>query len=226
VGECLDLSGSNPPTPIQTLPCRLIGKPKPPSECAFDIAVESAQTRTTPPEPMRAYAYSCLLALGCLSLTAALGAESQREKTTRLGFVFDPKIREAALAAEQQRARSIFEATPADADVVRLPNYTVTDGRIPLEEHELLTPKGKVDVAMKRYVSPLYRKTLGPLSAVASFLNNPLGGWAPNTPEAMSLYADDENKRRRARVAELEDLATLAEELTRIKRVRPAGEKK
>jgi hypothetical protein len=34
--------------------------------------------------------------------------------------------------------------------------------------------------------------------AVASFLNNPLGGWSANTPEAMSLYADDEWKRRNA----------------------------
>jgi hypothetical protein len=104
---------------------------------------------------------------------------------------------------------------PTEPDVVRLPRYTVTEEPVPLEERELLTSKGRIDVATKRYISPIYGKTLGPLMAVASFLNNPLGGWSANTPEAMSLYADDEWKRRNARTKELNELAEFAEKVKR-----------
>jgi hypothetical protein len=139
-------------------------------------------------------------------------AEAQPEKLSRLGFKFDQRVHDDAVAARRQ---ATLDDVPAEPDVVRLPRYMVTEEPVPLEERELLTPKGRIDVATKRYISPIYGKTLGPLTAVASFLNNPLGGWSANTPEAMSLYADDEWKRRNARTTELNELAKLAEKVKR-----------
>lgn len=129
-----------------------------------------------------------------------LSAEVPRdEKRSRLGFKFDQQVHDAAVAA---RARRMIDAPP-DADVIRMPKYTVTEQRIPLEEHELLTPEGKLAVAKERYLNPAYQKTLGPVMAIATFLNNPLGGWSPNAPEAMAIYEDFEMRRRNRRLAEL-----------------------
>jgi hypothetical protein len=132
------------------------------------------------------------------------------DSASRLGFRFDRQAREAALAKAKAESDALFAEAP-DSDVVRLPKYLVTEDPVLLEEHEVLTPKGKIAVAEKRYLAPMYKKTVGPLMAIASFLNNPLGGWSPNAPEAMAIYEDFEAKRRRNRISELTELAELAD---------------
>jgi hypothetical protein len=104
-----------------------------------------------------------------------------------------------------------FEADPPPPGVVRLPKYVVREKGVALTEYELLTPSGRVEVAEKRYLSPMYRKTIGPLAALVSLVNNPLGGWSPNAPEAMALYEQDEAIRRNHEIEGLMDLAQLAE---------------
>lgn len=166
------------------------------------------------------------LVAGVIWMTADIetfAAEAQGEKLSRLGFKFDQRAHDDAVAARQ---KATLDDIPAGPDVVRLPRYTVTEEAVPLEERELLTPKGRIDVATKRYISPIYGKTIGPLTAVASFLNNPLGGWSANTPEAMSLYADDERKRRNARAVELDELVKLADEAKRPATKREKSKKK
>lgn len=147
--------------------------------------------------------------------TETFAAEAQNEKLSRLGFKFDQRAHDDAVAARQRAGGSAMGDERADPDVLRLPRYTVTEQRSNIEERELLTRRGRIDVATKRYISPVYGRTLGPLTAVASFLNNPLGGWSANTPEAMALYEDDEQKRRNARAKELNDLAGFAEKVKR-----------
>ena len=129
---------------------------------------------------------------------------------SRLGIHFDQKAHDAAVAKKRALDGGIF-AEPHDADVIRLPKYVVKEERFPLEEYELLTPKGRVAVAEKRYLTPIYQKTVGPLMAIATFLNDPLGGWRPNAPEAIAIYEDFENVRRRERTKELTSLAALAD---------------
>ena len=130
---------------------------------------------------------------------------------SRLGIHFDQKAHDALAAAKQGPVESGFSSEPHDPDVIRLPKYVVTEERFPLEEYELLTPKGRVAVAEKRYLAPIYQKTIGPLSAIATFLNDPLRGWQPNAPEAIAIYEDFENVRRRERTKELTSLAALAD---------------
>lgn len=141
---------------------------------------------------------------------AAQAADAPDKKLERLGFSFDQQTHDAAIAAAAARERMDIGTSDAPPPgVVRLPKYTLTE-RVDLEERRMLTPKGRLEVAEKRYLTPIYQKTLGPLSAVASFLNNPImGGWAPNAPEAMALYEDGEQKRRNAEMRDLTDLAAL-----------------
>jgi hypothetical protein len=53
-----------------------------------------------------------------------------------------------------------------------------------------LTDGAKLEIAEKRYISPLYRVTFGPLSQVAAYYFNFLSvlhGWHPNEAEALRL---------------------------------------
>ena len=139
----------------------------------------------------------------------------QSDRLSRLRIPFDQAAHVAAVQAKAKAAadrRLLNEST--DPDVLRLPNYTVTDERIDLEPNELLTAKGKVELAKQRYLTPMYQKTLGPVMAIATFLNNPLGGWKSNTPEAMAIYQDFEMLRRKRQLPELTALADLADRAT------------
>lgn len=144
--------------------------------------------------------------------TQVNGAESSANETAnRLGFHFDQKAHDAAVAARTKEG-SAFLNVPVDPDVIRLPKYTVKDKKVWMTEGDMLTPQGKLEIAKKRYLSPVYQKTLGPLAAVAGLIHNVLGGWNPNGPEAMAIYEDNEALRRRNELADLAELAQLAEQ--------------
>jgi hypothetical protein len=134
-------------------------------------------------------------------------AGSSDEKLTRLGFTFDPHAHDAAVAAAGASATADSDAPPIG--VLRLPKYVVTDDRVRLDAHEILTPKARVEFAEQRFLSPMYQKTLGPLIAVASLLANLKDGWAVNSREALALYEDDAQKRRNTEMKDLTDLAAM-----------------
>lgn len=160
------------------------------------------------------------LAIGLIGLAGlvvrplALAEGTQSERAARLGFSYDPRVREAATAG---RKGDTLELEPPDPGVVRLPKYKVVERAIPLREYEMLTPEGRVELAKKRHLSPIYQKTLGPLAAVAALLHNPLGGWNPNTGEAMAIYEDNENLRRRNEMSDLSGIAEFAEQAKKIR---------
>lgn len=155
--------------------------------------------------------------------TVSWAEASAGSAASRLGIHFDQKAHDAMVAAKKGPKEGGFSEEPHDSDVIRLPKYVVTDERFPLEEYELLTPKGRVAVAEKRYLTPIYQKTIGPLSAIATFLNDPLRGWRPNAPEAIAIYEDFENVRRKKQTKDLLDLAALAD---RAKPKKPAASPK
>lgn len=159
------------------------------------------------PRWRRAAVLSGLIAMTVGSASADETADS---KASRLGFRFDPQAHASAKDGKTEPT-SPLDSEPLPPGVVRLPKHVVIGQRVPLEPDEMLTPEGRVEVAKKRHLSPLYRVTFGPLSAVLSFLNNPLGGFRPNTPEAMALYEQDQQLRRNARADELNELAELAD---------------
>lgn len=142
-------------------------------------------------------------------------AAAQSTRVARLGFAFAPPAGDAARTGAQPSAALDLE--PADPDVVRLPKYEVKERPIVLSEDELLTPEGRVALAKERYLTPMYRKVFGPLAAVASLLNNPLGGWNPNGPEALAIYYDNLNYTRRKELEDLAGIATLAEQVRKEK---------
>lgn len=126
-------------------------------------------------------------------------AQDPENKVARLGFKFDQRTHDAAVAAAKAASERDDRGPEVLADgVIRLPKYYVNEERMPFNSRDILTPEGQLALAKKRYISPVYAKTLGPLSAVASLIMNPLGGWQPNGPEAMTLYKDEEQKQRNA----------------------------
>ncbi len=135
-----------------------------------------------------------------------LGAdEDQDKKLARLGFAFDQHAHDVAVAAANA-VPPVGENGSTNAssdDVLLLPKYTVTGKRVPFKEREVLSPKGRLDLAKKTYLTPAYQKTFGLVEAVASLFINPMGGWQPNNPEAMALYEDTEQKRRNTEMKEL-----------------------
>lgn len=154
-----------------------------------------------------------------VTLLAAVSVRADATKpagrAARLGFTYDPTVRAAAQAEEK---RATLELGPAEPGVVRLPNYEVVERPLIFTEDELLTPQGRVDLAKKRYLAPIYQKTIGPIAAVAGLLANPLGGWRPNSPEALALYYDDDMKRRNGEMRDLVGVARLAEDAKAIRR--------
>lgn len=151
------------------------------------------------------------LALGLVAAAAEAEQGGQDEKLARLGFAFDQKAHDAAVAkAKNDTAESGYPG-PDEPGLLRLPKHVVTGEKVEIEEQRLLTPKGREAVAKERHTSPLYRKTFGVLAAVAGLVNNPLGGWNPNTPEAMAIYEDLEQKRRNQEIGELTALAGFAD---------------
>jgi hypothetical protein len=146
-----------------------------------------------------------------LRIATSVDAEaSGNETANRLGFHFDQKAHEAAVAARAKEGGA-FLNEPVDPDVIRLPKYTVRDKKVWSSDFSMETPKGRIEKAKKQYLSPMYQKTLGPIAAAAAFLHNVLGGWNPNTPEAMAIYEDNEALRRRNEMSELNGLSELAE---------------
>lgn len=151
---------------------------------------------------------SLVITLGCAAVKIHASTASD-DTAAKLGYRYDPSRHAAKAKPGDPRTEA---EDPVPAGVIRLPRHVVTESRIQTDDDALLTPEGRVEVAKKRHLSPLYRVTLGPLAALASLLNNPLGGWNPNGPEAMALYEQERKRVRDARITELEGLARLAEE--------------
>ncbi|HVU22844.1 MAG TPA: hypothetical protein VHE13_01890 [Opitutus sp.] len=140
-----------------------------------------------------------------------MAEDAPDNRVSRLGFKFDQQAHDAAVAAENSRQPA---DEPLPAGVIRLPHLQVTARAMPAQK-EMLTPKGRIEVAKRRYETPLYQAVVGPLEGLASLLNNPLGGWNPNAPEALALYEDDEQKRRNHEMSDLLDLAAFADRAQR-----------
>ena len=157
-----------------------------------------------------------LFVAGAIARTVA--GETADDRVARLNIAFDPKAREAADAAgpvastgEQPTGEQPTGEFTLD-DMLHLRTVVVTARRQPMIERDLLTPAGRLDLAKKRYLTPVYQRTFGPLSQVAAYYFDflaTLGGWHPNDAEAMVLYEDDAQKRRNTEMAELINLDRL-----------------
>jgi hypothetical protein len=126
----------------------------------------------------------------------------------RMGFEYAPKdLPVLSEAADAKPAPFVGEIAGEGI----LPRMVISADRVHLNSEEILTDKGRLEVAQKRHLTPLYRATLGPLSVLAGYYMNPfslLGGWHPNEAEAMILYRQEEKLQRRD---EMDSLIRLEE---------------
>ncbi len=153
--------------------------------------------------------------IGAGAIGTIRAQEPAEDKVARLRFTFTPQARETAVAADNAASTDEQPAGEFTADdVLHLRKMIVTGRRQQLIERDLLTPKGRLDLAKKVYLTPVYEKTFGPLSQVAAYYTDFLaifGGWHPNDGEAMALYEDDAQKRRNTEMTDLMNLVRLGE---------------
>ena len=121
----------------------------------------------------------------------------------RLGIKFNPATKDGE---GEVVASPLPPGAVVAAGTVQLPPFVVRETKVKLTEKDVLTDKAKLELAEKRYLSPLYRTTLGPLSQLAAYYfdwPSILGGWHPNEIEATVLKRQDE------RLEMLEELDSL-----------------
>jgi len=106
----------------------------------------------------------------------------------QLGFKFEA-------TKKTEDIPSIFTGPPPVVEMeASLPNYEVIAPKLKLKSNDVATDKLRVEQAVNKYTSPLYRATFGPASQVAEYYFNFLSilhGWHPNEPEAMALREQD-----------------------------------
>lgn len=119
----------------------------------------------------------------------------------QLGFKFVPP-------EKTEEVPTLFTHPPEVIEMeASLPLYEVEAPKLKLRENDIATNKLRVERAVNRYTSPLYRATFGPLSQVAGYaFNIPsiLAGWHPNEAEAMALREED------IKIERMEDMKRLS----------------
>ena len=131
--------------------------------------------------------------------------------TTRLGFHFEAQPKTTA-AEGGSASRGAAPGPSTQGPVFVMPKMVVTTRREKLNPREMLTSRGKTELAEKTYLSPLYRAVGGPLIQVATYyfdFTSILGGWHPNEVEARTLYEEDQRMRRLTEMDDLMKLDTL-----------------
>jgi len=109
-------------------------------------------------------------------------------------------------------AKPAEKLPPHDPEVVEMAPLIVWGTRVKLAETDVLTDTAKLEIAEKKYISPLYRVTFGPLSQVAAYYFNFLSvlhGWHPNEAEALTLYRQDERLKMLGELGSLAELETI-----------------
>ena len=98
-----------------------------------------------------------------------------------------------------------------DGPVIVLPKFEVHDTRVRLSERDVMSSQALLAEAKERYLTSVYQKTIGQVSAALGLIANLpsiLGGWHPNDAEATVLFSQDERLRR---IRNTNDLLELVE---------------
>jgi hypothetical protein len=118
----------------------------------------------------------------------------------QLGFKFVPQKTEDVPA--------VFSHPPPVIEMqASLPTFEVIAPRVKLKDNDVATDKLRVEQAVNKYTTPLYRTTFGPLSQIAEYaFNIPsiFHGWHPNEAEAMTLREQD------IRIERMEEMKRLS----------------
>jgi hypothetical protein len=149
---------------------------------AVPLAGEVASSQNTPPP-----------ALAASPPPAAATAASPARKpvvSSYLGSILlasRPKYKPPAELSDQTADADLRELDPPRNGIIRLPKYMVQDHRTPaFNEYEMLTPRGRLDLALKRHPGLKF----GPLAR----LNH---GWA------MAMLAEEERLYYKASLADV-----------------------
>jgi hypothetical protein len=130
----------------------------------------------------------------------------------RLGLKFSPPAKEEESSVVVPRSPSAVFPDPVAPGTVLLPTFVITERRVKLTEKSVLSDKGRLEIAEKQCLTPLYRVTFGPLAQIATYyfdFLSILGGWHPNELEARELYREEERLRMLSEMDSLIRLETI-----------------
>ena len=131
---------------------------------------------------------------------------------SRLSPVLAKQISSVLPAWSPPPPNPVVRLPPPDPEVVQMAPVIVWGARVKLTATDVLSDGAKLEIAEKRYISPLYRVTFGPLSQVAAYYFNFLSvlhGWHPNEAEALTLYRQDERLKMLGELGSLAELETI-----------------
>ncbi|HVU17646.1 MAG TPA: hypothetical protein VHD32_12020 [Candidatus Didemnitutus sp.] len=97
---------------------------------------------------------------------------------------------------------------------MQLPSFVVQPRRDLPDEKEMLTDFGRLQYARRKFTTPLYRATFGPLAQLGAYYFNflsILNGWHPSDAEALALYRESERLEILTRFDDLTRLEELSD---------------
>ena len=119
----------------------------------------------------------------------------------QLGFKFVPP-------EKTEEVPAVFSHPPPVIEMeASLPTFEVVAPRTKLKDNDVATDKLRVEQALNKYATPLYRSTFGPLSQIAGYVMDVktiFRGWHPSEAESMELREQD------IRLERLEEMKRLS----------------
>lgn len=113
-----------------------------------------------------------------------------------------------APTTKAEEVPAVFSHPPPVIEMeASLPMFEVVAPRSELNENDVATDKVRVEQAVNKYTTPLYRATFGPLSQIAEYcfdIPSIFRGWHPNEAESMTLRDQD------IRIERLEEMKRLS----------------
>ncbi|HEY9153799.1 MAG TPA: hypothetical protein VIM69_01635 [Opitutaceae bacterium] len=121
----------------------------------------------------------------------------------QMGFKFE-------LPPNSAKVPAIFSHEPLVVEMeATLPKFEVFAPRLHITADDVLTEKARTENAMKKYYSPIYQATFGPLSQLAGYVLNPLSLLHPGESKAAAAMLLREQDIRLERLDEAARLAHL-----------------
>ena len=137
--------------------------------------------------------------------------DSAASVTTHLGIKFSSSAQDTKeTPASPARPDPLLPDSSLPLTILK--PYVITTPRVKLTERDVLTDQAKLALAKKTQLTPLYQVTFGPLSQLGAYYFDwlsILGGWHPNDLEALVLYRQEEDVRRKNEMDSLMRLETI-----------------
>lgn len=141
---------------------------------------------------MKSIGHLCMVAMAFAAIPLFGDTPAELSRASRLNLIYQNP------APLVEAPRLLRPSTPGP-DTFMMPAMVVKDYSLRMDDYSLLTQRGRIALAKKEYLSPVYQKVFGPLAWASALYFNPMmliNGTQPNDSEAMLLLKQDLRLRR------------------------------